>query len=69
MKPGEWIDTNWADRNGDGVDDYPGSMLDFAFVANGATEWKTTCRVIQRDGDFPDDETTSDHRPVELVVE
>jgi len=24
--------------------------------------------VIVRDGDVPDDETTSDHRPVELVV-
>ena len=69
VKPVEWIDTNWADRNDDGVDDYPGSMLDFVFVANGATEWKTTCRVIVREGDFPDDETTSDHRPVELVVE
>ncbi len=25
-------------------------------------------RVIVREGDFPDDETTSDHRPVELRV-
>ena len=69
VKPVEWIDTNWADRNDDGVDDYPGSLLDFVFVANGATEWKTTRCVIVRDGDFPDDEAMSDHRPVELVVE
>ena len=69
LKPTRLIDTNWADRNEDGVDDYPGSILDFAFVAKSAKEWKTTSRVIVRDGDFPDDETTSDHRAVEMVVE
>ena len=46
----EWIDTNWAYRNGDNVDDYPGSMLDFVFVAKGATEWNAICRVIVREG-------------------
>ena len=68
VKPEKLIDTNWADRNKDGKDDYPDSMLDFVFVANGAKEWRTECRVIERDGDFPDDEKTSDHRPVELIV-
>ncbi|MGI9455025.1 MAG: hypothetical protein ACR2NU_00600 [Aeoliella sp.] len=35
--PWQWVvapeasDTNWADRNGDGIDDYPDSMLDLAF--------------------------------------
>ena len=67
VKPAEWIDTNWADRNEDGVDDYPGSMLDFVFVANGAREWKAESRVIVLDGDFPDDLMTSDHRPVRCV--
>lgn len=66
IKPVELIDTNWADRNNDGVDDYPDSMLDFAFVAGPAKEWKPVCHVIVREGDFPDDETTSDHRPIEL---
>lgn len=72
VKPEEWIDTNWADGGrgnaGDGVDDYPDSMLDFAFVAGPACDWKPVCRVIERPGDFPDDETTSDHRPIELVL-
>lgn len=68
VKPEKLVDTNWADRNNDGVDDYPGSMLDFVFAANAAKEWKTECRVIFRDGDFPDDDKTSDHRPVELIV-
>jgi len=68
VKPVELIDTNWADRDGDGKDNYPDSMLDFAFVAGPAKDWKPVCRVIVRDGDFPDDNTTSDHRPIELKL-
>jgi len=43
-------------------------MLDFAFVAGPAKEWTPVCRVLVRDGDFPDDKTTSDHRPIELKL-
>ena len=43
-------------------------MLDYAFVAQGAKDWEANCKVIGRDGDFPDDETTSDHRPIELLL-
>ena len=70
IEPTELIDTNWYDdyRNPDGKDDYPGSMLDFAFVAGPAKEWNSTVNVIVRDGDFPDDKTTSDHRPFELLI-
>lgn len=72
VKPEEWIDTNWADggrgRSGDGIDDYPDSMLDFAFVAGPAREWNPVCRNLKREGDFPDDESTSDHRPIELTL-
>lgn len=70
IEPTTLIDTNWYDnpREPDGKDDYPGSMLDFAFVAGPAKEWDTTCNVIVRDGDFPDDKTTSDHRPFELLI-
>ncbi len=62
------IDTNWADHDGDGKDNYPDSCLDFMFVAGEAKSWSPVSNVIVRDGDFPDDETTSDHRPVELSV-
>lgn len=70
VEPVELIDTNWFDnpKRPDGRDDYEGSMLDFAFVAGAATKWKNECRVIVRPGDFPDDETTSDHRPFELRI-
>ena len=68
VKPTEFIDTNWSDPDGDGQDNYPDSMLDFAFVAGPAKDWKPVCKVIVRDGDFPDDETTSDHRPIELAI-
>ena len=67
-KPAELIDTNWDDRDGDGKDNYPGSMLDLAFVAGPAKTWNPVCRVIKRDGDFPDDRKRSDHRPIELVL-
>ncbi|MFK7767101.1 MAG: endonuclease/exonuclease/phosphatase family protein [Mariniblastus sp.] len=70
VKPTEFIDTNWYDNpeEPDGKDDYPGSMLDFAFVAGPAKEWDSTCNVIVREGDFPDNEKTSDHRPFELLI-
>jgi endonuclease/exonuclease/phosphatase family metal-dependent hydrolase len=70
VEPVELIDTNWYDnpRNPDGIDDYPGSILDFAFVAASAKNWKSTCRVLVREGDFPDDKTTSDHRPFEMTI-
>ena len=68
IRPEEWIDTNWSDPDGDGNDNYPDSMLDFAFVAAAAKEWKPKCTVVVRDGDFPDDRTTSDHRPVVLSL-
>jgi len=71
VKPTDLVDTNWYDNpeEPDGKDDYPGSMLDFAFVAGPAKDWKTSCVIIVRENDFPDDETTSDHRPYELTVQ
>ena len=67
IKPDPMIDTNWSD-NGNGGDRYPDSLLDFSFVAGAAKDWEAECRVIVRDGDFPDDEMTSDHRPIELIL-
>jgi endonuclease/exonuclease/phosphatase family metal-dependent hydrolase len=67
IKPFEMIDTNWHD-DGNGNDVYPGSMLDFNFVVGQAKEWQTECRVIVRDRGFPDNDNTSDHRPVELIL-
>ena len=70
VEPSELIDTNWYDNpeEPDGKDDYPGSMLDFAFVAGPAKDWRTSCRILVRDNDFPDDDQTSDHRPYELII-
>ncbi|MGI9468310.1 MAG: endonuclease/exonuclease/phosphatase family protein [Rubripirellula sp.] len=67
IAPEDFIDTNWADRDGDGKDNYPDSMLDLAFAAGAAKEWGIECRVIVRPNDFPDDQSTSDHRPIELI--
>ncbi len=68
IKPDPLVDTNWYDPEKTGNDVYPGSILDFAFVAGQATEWNCVCNVIVREGDFPDDEKTSDHRPFELIA-
>ncbi|MEM8679433.1 MAG: endonuclease/exonuclease/phosphatase family protein [Planctomycetota bacterium] len=66
VRPETLVDTNWYDGDQDGQDDYPGSMLDFVFTAGG--DWQVTCKTLVRDGDFPDDEATSDHRPIEVIV-
>jgi len=63
----EWVDTNWDGRNG--RDRFRDSMLDFIFTAQGARDWKAKAKVIVRPGDFPDDERTSDHRPVEATFD
>ena len=68
VRPEPLVDTNWSDRDGDGVDNYIDSLLDFSFVAGAAKTWQATSRVIVRENDFPDDDKTSDHRPVELIL-
>lgn len=40
------------------------SVLDFVFVANAAQAWPAKSEIIVTVGDFPDNELTSDHRPV-----
>ncbi len=67
LAPNDFIDTNWSDRDGDGNDNYPDSMLDLAFAAGAAKEWGIECRVVIRPDDFPDDRSTSDHRPIEII--
>ena len=67
VAPNPLIDTQWSDHNGE--DRYPDSLLDFAFVANGAKSLCCKCEVIVTPGDFPDNEQTSDHRPVSLTFQ
>lgn len=68
LKPDPLVDSNWADdRNapaGQRVDRYPNSILDFVWVANHARQWQGEADVVVRPGDFPDNERTSDHRPL-----
>lgn len=68
IEPKQMVDTNWADRNRDGKDDYPDSMLDFAFVAGPAKQWRFDSEIVVRDGDFPDSEKTSDQRPIRTTI-
>jgi endonuclease/exonuclease/phosphatase family metal-dependent hydrolase len=64
---GQLVDTNW-DGNGTS-DSYRDSLLDFVFVAQEARDWAAESTVIVRSGDFPDDASSSDHRPVEAVLD
>lgn len=68
IEPKQLTDTNWADRNRDGKDDYPDSMLDFVFAAGPAKQWNVQSEIIVREGDFPDTEKTSDQRPIRTKV-
>ena len=47
----------------------PDSMLDGAYVGGPAKQWFSSCSVITWPGDFPDDEGTSDHRPIKLTLD
>lgn len=74
VRPAELIDSNWYDVDPlapreQRVDEYPGSLLDFVFVAGGAKAWPAKSWVVVREGDFPDDGTTSDHRPMAATFE
>jgi len=72
LKPDPLVDSNWSEdrkKGGPGIDSYPDSILDFVFVANAAKTWRGTSDVIVRAGDFPDDDRTSDHRPIIATFE
>jgi endonuclease/exonuclease/phosphatase family metal-dependent hydrolase len=40
------------------------SVLDFVFTAGPARDWRAESEIVVAPGDFPDDGTTSDHRPI-----
>ena len=68
VRPDPLIDTNWSDSDGNGHDNFPNSVLDFAFVGGQARPWVSESEVVVRVDDFPDDNSTSDHRPVSLRI-
>ncbi len=71
LKPDPLIDTNWSDDRyvtDRRVDRYPDSILDFVFVANQAKAWDAHSDVVVRPGDFPDNDRTSDHRPLTATI-
>ncbi len=74
MVVANFVDTNWSDGNSQTdpnqrVDSFPGSILDFVFVAQGARKWRARSRAIVRANDFPDTADTSDHRPLEATFD
>ncbi len=69
VRPLKFGDTQWIDEDGDGADDSPDCLTDFGFVAFGAKKWPATCRVLGSDRDFPDSDSSSNHRPIELLFQ
>lgn len=49
-------------------DSYYNSILDFVFLANATGKVTASSRILIENGDFPDDSTTPDHRPVEALL-
>lgn len=43
------------------------SVLDFVFAAGPAQKWRAESIIVVEPGDFPADNTTSDHRPVQAT--
>lgn len=44
------------------------SVLDFVFVAGPAQTWPAEAEIVVVENDFPDDNTTPDHRPVRVTL-
>lgn len=64
VRPDELVSTQCTlDRN-DETRCFFNSVLDFIFVSGAARDWDMISEIVVREGDFPDDELTSDHRPV-----
>lgn len=61
VEPRFRVDTSWS---GDGQDSYPDQILDFVFAGGTATDWSAVSYVYVREGDFPDNGNSADHRPV-----
>ncbi|MCP4611469.1 MAG: hypothetical protein GY845_22375 [Planctomycetes bacterium] len=59
LKPARMIRTH---------DSYYNSVLDFIFLANYADIISGESEIVVRPNDFPDDNTTPDHRPVKAVL-
>lgn len=45
-------------------DSYYNSILDFIFLRDTPGTFTAISKILQKDGDFPDDNRTPDHRPV-----
>lgn len=43
------------------------SVLDFVFVCGDAAGWTFESTILEEEGDFPDDDRKSDHRPVDAI--
>lgn len=67
-RPAASVASQFSDANGDGRNDHE-SVLDFVWTAGEARTWEIETEIVVRDGDFPDDNRTSDHRPLSAVID
>jgi len=69
VRPVDLLATEYRDEDGDDLNDLENQVRDHIFAAGRAVSWPTTCQIKKRSRDFPDDQTTSNHRPIELIVD
>lgn len=67
-RPATLVASQYSDSNDDGENDHD-SVLDFVWSAGGAKSWGIQTEILVRPGDFPDDNRTSDHRPIVALIE
>lgn len=67
-QPATLVATQYSDSNADGANDHD-SVLDFFWSAGPAQSWAIQAEILVRPGDFPDDNSTSDHRPVLATID
>jgi hypothetical protein len=63
IRPSTLVATQYSDNDDDDENDH-NSVLDFVFVAKLPTSWQLTSEILVKAGDFPDNDETSDHRPL-----
>jgi endonuclease/exonuclease/phosphatase family metal-dependent hydrolase len=67
LRPEKLMDTNYSETAGQ--ETYPDSILDFIFLANLPHDGTSRSEIIVTPGDFPDNQCTSDHRPVRGIID
>lgn len=68
-RPLNRVDQEWADWDGDGINNTSQVISDFVFHAKLPSRWSVRTDVIVRENDFPPGRGASTHRPLQIKLE